>query len=577
MAREYTYNQLIKIFHNYAESSPLIRSFYAGDPKEFVSIDQEYPLLFVQCANISSTKNELIYDVEFLVLDRLASDNSNQNNVKSDTLQILLGLKNYLSDQNNNLEFNRVEDNAEFLHVGKNIDSQWTEGHVMNLKIRTANSGNWCAEPGIGDSVSYADGVFSFQPSLTCSNLTACTSFVQALGLKADLSGATFTGPVSATTFNANLYYSGNTPLTTIIQNITSQYSGSSAEYYFSANTDNNLSVSRSGNTIEYGLNPNLNISSLHIGSTFTATTGDVIINSSDIHLNGSRILAANTIFSSASTANNFISGATNLNEVFAPYVHSHNDYSLTSHTHTDYSLSSHTHSLSDILNTAHTHNSYSLTSHTHSLAEIQNTAHTHNSYLLTANTPYEVSYYRKRGSNLTRWYHSGVNAVANSIVAMPKDVLHYCPFIVSETQTINVIACEVTTFGSASSVARLGIFDSITNTSSIYHMQPNNVIADCGTVAIDSNGVKSISGLTVTLTPGLYFLTINNNSSTNPSFRSLGAAACPALFSMGPTMGASNANHLVENQTFGAFTSSTNSLVNVVATLPPIIAVQIS
>jgi len=196
--------------------------------------------------------------------------------------------------------------------------------------------------------------------------------------------------------------------------------------------------------------------------------------------------------------------------------------------------------------------------------------------FVTTANTPYEVSYYRKRGSNLTRWYTGGVNAVANSTVSLAKNITRYVPFIVPVTQTISLIACEVTSFGTAGAVARLGIYDSITNTASAYHMQPQNVVADCGTVAIDSNGVKSITGLTVTLTPGLYFLALNHNSTAATTFRSLGAAACPVIFALSTGMGGANATHLTENVTFAAFTTANTSLAAAL-TLPPIVAVQLA
>ena len=547
IAREYTLNQLNSVFNYIANGHSGITAFYAGQYENYQNPDKLYPLLWVNAQTVESRANENVYDYHLMVLDRCNEDELIRNEVYSDTLRTSLDIKAYLT--NNNIYSFKVEQPISIEKVTDEINSDMVCGWRMSMKIRTDWKADICSIPGLIQSYTYSEGTVSTGGSnfLTCSNVTACTSLQNYI-------------------LNA---VSGNTP--------------SSLNYIFSG--DSNISVTTGGTNpqlVTHSLNPNVSITNLTIGSSLSGNSITANFPNATFNMNAGRILGLSNLITSALTvSNNISSGETNLNEVFAHTVHYHNDYSLTSHTHSFAEIlnTAHTHSLSAILNTAHTHSFSEIlnTAHTHSLAEILNTAHTHSNYVLTADTPYEVSYYRKRGSNLTRWYHSGVNAVANSTVSLAKDVIHYMPFIVPSTQTVILIACEVTTFGTASAVARLGIFDSITNTSSIYHMQPNNVVADCGTVAIDSNGVKSIGSLSITLTPGLYFLTINHNSTAATTFRSLGAAACPTLFAVSTSMGATNTNHLTENQTFGAFVASTNNAITAVSSLPPIVAVQIS
>ncbi len=140
-----------------------------------------------------------------------------------------------------------------------------------------------------------------------------------------NLSGGTvtgntvFTGNLTATTF-----YSGSTPLETIIQNISLLNSGRT--YSFSAGTNLGVLTSSTSPNVVYYLNDDINLNSFSAMSSFIS-----ILNAGDANLNtlsvtGSSVftagLLANTF--SASTIN---SGSTNLYSIFAPI----GDYALQS------------------------------------------------------------------------------------------------------------------------------------------------------------------------------------------------------------------------------------------------------
>lgn len=323
--------------------------------------------------------------------------------------------------------------------------------------------------------------------------------------------------------------------------------------------------------TTGYSVLPGLNT---YTGGTFSAQTVNVsALTINNITVSGSAIF--NTISATTFSAGTYYSGSTPLYNIFAQTSDLSRNINgvntFTAGTASAQSINVTGLTIDNLRVTgATTLGSVTATTYYSGTSELSTL------FVTTGNTPYEVSYFRKRGANLTRWYTGGVNAVANATVSLTKNITRYVPFIVPVTQTISLIACEVTTFGTAGAVARLGIYDAITNTASAFHLQPQNVVADCGTVPIDSNGVKSITGLTVTLTPGLYFLALNHNSTAATTFRSLGAAACPVIFALSTGIGGANATHLTESVTFASFTTANTSLAAAL-TLPPIVAVQLA
>jgi hypothetical protein len=91
---------------------------------------------------------------------------------------------------------------------------------------------------------------------------------------------------------------------------------------------------------------------------------------------------------------------------------------------------------------------------------------------------------------------------VANSI--------RFSPFIVEKDITISQLGIAVVTIGLVGNTARVGIYSNNASTN-----QPLTRLVDSGTLAVDSTGTKTVTGLSVTLTKGLYWFAYFSNAST--------------------------------------------------------------
>jgi hypothetical protein len=109
-----------------------------------------------------------------------------------------------------------------------------------------------------------------------------------------------------------------------------------------------------------------------------------------------------------------------------------------------------------------------------------------------------------KFGSTLT-YNIPGVDSSSASTLALAQNIIRYMPIVVVTPITLDQLAIEVTSAGSAGTVARLGIYSANTD------WQPTNLVVDAGTVAIDSLGVKT-AAINTLLQPGRYLLALNCN-----------------------------------------------------------------
>lgn len=107
-----------------------------------------------------------------------------------------------------------------------------------------------------------------------------------------------------------------------------------------------------------------------------------------------------------------------------------------------------------------------------------------------------------------------GAVLLAGSTMAWGNNNLKVEPFYVPVTITLTGMQVRVTTAGTASSVARLGVYASDRNWSG-----GGALVLDAGTVAVDSTGVKNLTGLSQSLTPGWYWAVLLNNAASAPEF----------------------------------------------------------
>ena len=96
---------------------------------------------------------------------------------------------------------------------------------------------------------------------------------------------------------------------------------------------------------------------------------------------------------------------------------------------------------------------------------------------------------------------------------ALAKDILSLQPIYVPAAITVTAMQIRTTVAGSASSVARLGIY------STTAAFGAGALVLDAGTVALDGGtGIKTKAGLSQVLTSGWYFLALLHDSATTPT-----------------------------------------------------------
>ncbi len=181
-----------------------------------------------------------------------------------------------------------------------------------------------------------------------------------------------------------------------------------------------------------------------------------------------------------------------------------------------------------------------------------------------------EFSYFKKVAtSSFDRWHTQSVqNATALNTVTVVTGTIRFMPLVLPKRTRIDRIGCEVTTGGSASSVGRLGIYDSI-------NVVPNKLIIDAGTVPTTAATVSSIA-IDVTLEAGLYYLAFSTSSATNVTLRAIVLGGLPNILGSLSTLGTTVASQLFIVFTYGVFPQIVlNSSFNKLSAITPLISLR--
>jgi len=101
-------------------------------------------------------------------------------------------------------------------------------------------------------------------------------------------------------------------------------------------------------------------------------------------------------------------------------------------------------------------------------------------------------------------------NALSIGSLGNLANSIRFSPFIVEKDITITQLGIAVVTIGLVGNTCRVGIYSNNASTN-----QPSSRLVDSGTLALDSTGQKIVSGLSVTLTKGLYWFAYFSNAST--------------------------------------------------------------
>ena len=99
-----TYNQILKELEDFASSHLEIQSFGNGDLWEVVQHNQlanfQYPLLWVVDKPATIGDKVFTWNFQIIFIDVVRKDESNENDVKSDAVQVLIDLIAYFEQKN---------------------------------------------------------------------------------------------------------------------------------------------------------------------------------------------------------------------------------------------------------------------------------------------------------------------------------------------------------------------------------------------------------------------------------------------------------------------------------------------
>ena len=142
-----TLNQMISIFSGISVSHGQIKSFYCGEIENYNDLLTIYPLMYVHYDNSISKLHETEMQFSVFVMDRLETDFANENEVYSDTLQIVLDIKSILKYGVPNYELLRVNDENQIEKVRHKFNSDIVCGSMIKLNIRTDYVYDVCSVP----------------------------------------------------------------------------------------------------------------------------------------------------------------------------------------------------------------------------------------------------------------------------------------------------------------------------------------------------------------------------------------------------------------------------------------------
>jgi hypothetical protein len=109
------------------------------------------------------------------------------------------------------------------------------------------------------------------------------------------------------------------------------------------------------------------------------------------------------------------------------------------------------------------------------------------------------------------RWYTPSTNALAIGSTPNVANSIRYSPLIIERDITITQLGISVVTIAGTGNTARVGIYSNNASTN-----QPSSRLVDSGTITLDgSTGQRIVTGLSVTLTKGLYWFAYFSNAST--------------------------------------------------------------
>ena len=151
-----TYNQIIQELKDFATKHEQINSFGNGDLWEVIEHNQladfNYPLLWVKDGATSSSNRLITWNFDVLCMGVVQKDEKDENDVKSDTSQILFDLVSYFEQKTNVSDYGskwtmvQIVKNGNMNSFTERFEDELT-GWTMTVGFEIPNDYNNCDLP----------------------------------------------------------------------------------------------------------------------------------------------------------------------------------------------------------------------------------------------------------------------------------------------------------------------------------------------------------------------------------------------------------------------------------------------
>jgi len=152
------------------------------------------------------------------------------------------------------------------------------------------------------------------------------------------------------------------------------------------------------------------------------------------------------------------------------------------------------------------------------------------------------------------KWYTPHQNAGQIGSIINAANTIRYTPVIIDRDITVTQMGINVVTISTLGNTCRIGIYSNDATTTS-----PLTNLIDSGTLALDATGAKTVTGLSVVLTKGLYWFCYVSNATVG-TVASVSTNFLPDVrgttsLNLGPT------NVLAQSFTYAALPSTAGTL----------------
>ena len=170
-----------------------------------------------------------------------------------------------------------------------------------------------------------------------------------------------------------------------------------------------------------------------------------------------------------------------------------------------------------------------------------------------TATSPWD---YRKTG----RWWTPSNNALSIGSLTNVANSIRFQAVIIDRDITITQLGIAVVTIGGVGNTCRIGIYSNDSATT-----QPLTRLVDSGTLALDSTGTKTVTGLSVVLTKGLYWFCYFSNATTG-TIASVANLNMPDVIGVGASLQLGIITGYSQTLTYTSLPASVGTLTNSVS-----------